>query len=348
MTGQRSGSRSIRLLYETGINRYAGGEKNLISVDKDLKSVLLTNKRFIHHRIMQVEQTHVPFELTVEETTQWTQRPHQHNFFELVFIEEGEGFQCINQRQFPYQRHNVFLLPPLDCHSFEVTTRTRFVFLRFTNQVFDPDRGGNLDFRDWFQKLAYILINYNKVPGDVVHSDRDKQHLLHSLQLIRDENNKSDAFSPTLIQTGLVTILNLLTRQIEIALLRVPANADANNRRFIRVLNHIQHNLFENGSLRVAALAKESGMSPTYFSEYFRRHAGESLQTYIVKSRLKVAEARLLNSDNTVKEIAYELGFTDTSHLSRTFKKVYGCTIQQFRKQRALRLLSSSTRCAVH
>lgn len=282
---------------------------------------------------MQIEQTHVPFELSVEEITEWTQRPHQHNFFELVFIEEGEGFQCINQRQFSYQRHNVFLLPPLDCHSFEVITPTRFVFLRFTNQVFDPYRGGNLDFKGWFQKLTYILINYNKVPGDVIHSDRDKQHLLHSLQLIRDEHNKSDAFSPTLIQTGLVTILNLLTRQIETALLQMPANADANNRRFMQVLNHIQHKLFENESLRVGALAKESGMSPTYFSEYFRRHAGESLQTYIIKSRLKVAESRLRHSDNSAKEIAYELGFTDTSHLSRTFKKYCGCTIQAFRKR---------------
>ena len=282
---------------------------------------------------MQVEQAHAPLELTVEETTQWIQRPHQHNFFELVFIDEGEGFQCINHRHFPYRRHNVFLLPPLDCHSFEVTTPTRFVFLRFTNQVFDPHRGGDLDFKGWFQKLSYILINYNRVPGDVVHSDRDKQHLIHSLQLIRDEYDKSDAFSPTLIQTALVTILNLLTRQIETALFQTPAIADPHSRRFMQVLNHIQHNLFENEPLRVAALAGESGMSPTYFSEYFRRHAGESLQTYIIKSRLKVAETRLLHSDNSAKEIAYELGFTDTSHFSRTFKKYYGCTIQTFRKR---------------
>ena len=282
---------------------------------------------------MQVQQAYTPFELTVEETTRWTQRPHQHNFFELVFIDEGEGYQCINYQQFPYKKHNIFLLPPLDCHSFEVTTLTRFVFLRFTNQVFDRHRGGELDMKDWFQKLSYILINYNRTPGEVVHSDRDKQHLLHSLQLIRDEHAKNDAFSPTLIQTALVTILNLLTRHIETALLNTPADAPTPNGRFLRVLNHIQHHLFANELLRVAALAGQAGMSPTYFSEYFRRHAGESLQTYITKSRLKVAETRLLHSDNTAKEIAYELGFTDTSHFSRTFKKYYGCTIQTFKKR---------------
>ncbi|MBC7922728.1 MAG: helix-turn-helix transcriptional regulator [Ferruginibacter sp.] len=293
---------------------------------------------------MQVQQAHAPFELTVEETAQWTQRPHQHNFFELVFIEDGEGFQCINHQHFPYQRHNIFLLPPLDCHSFEVTTPTRFVFLRFTNQVFAQRRGGEPDFKDWFQKLSYILINYNKVPGDVVRSPQDRQHLLHCLQLVRDEHAKNDPFSPTLIQTALVTILNLLTRHIEATLLTAPADAGAHSQRFLQVLNHIQHHLFENAHLRVAALAAQAGTSPTYFSEYFRRHAGESLQAYITQSRLKVAEARLLHSDNSAKEIAFELGFTDTSHLSRTFKKYYGYTIQEFKRRGSFRLLSSMKR----
>jgi len=298
---------------------------------------------------MQVVQAHAPFELTVEEITHWTQRPHQHNFFELVFIEEGEGLQCINYQHFPYRKDNIFLLPPLDCHSFEVTTPTRFVFLRFTNQVFSQHRGGELDFKDWFQKLSYVLINYNKVPGDVIRSGPDKQHLLHCLQLIRHEHAKDDAFSPTLIQTALVTILNLLTRHIETALLTGPKGAGAPSQRFLQVLNHIQHALFDNEQLRVAALAAQAGMSPTYFSEYFRRHAGESLQTYVTTSRLKVAEARLLHSDNSAKEIAAELGFTDTSHLSRTFKKYYGRTIQQFKKQSTFRLLnSSSPRCVTH
>lgn len=290
---------------------------------------------------MQVEQAHMPFELLVEETAHWTKRPHRHNFFELVFIEEGEGLQCINYQQFRYQRHDIFLLPPLDCHSFEVTAPTRFVFLRFTNQAFAPRQGSELDFKDWFQKLSYILLNYNKMPGNVVPAARDRQHLVHALQLIRDEYGRPDPFSETLVQTALATILNLLTRHIEATLLTAPAGTGAPGQRFLHVLNHIQHHLFDNEQLRIAALAAQAGMSPTYFSEYFRRHAGESLQLYLTKSRLKVAEARLLHSDNSAKEIAYELGFTDASHFSRTFRKQYGCTIQQFRQRGTFHLLKT-------
>ncbi|AMR28286.1 hypothetical protein A0257_15120 [Hymenobacter psoromatis] len=90
---------------------------------------------------------------------------------------------------------------------------------------------------------------------------------------------------------------------------------------------------FDYAALRVLALAEQANISPTNFSEYFRAHAGESLQTYLTTSRLKLAEACLLHSDSSTKEIAAERGFTDTRHFSRTSKKMYGCTIQAFRQR---------------
>jgi AraC-like DNA-binding protein len=279
---------------------------------------------------MHIQQSHAPFEITMEELTEWVARPHQHNFFELVLIEAGEGLQCINYQHIAYEAHNVFLLPPLDCHSFQIISPTRFVFLRFTHQVFARNSLAEADFQAWFQQLSYILINYNKVPGDLITDPQDKQHLIQCLHLIRAEYAKNDAFSDSLIQSTLVTVLSLLARHVEAALLAAPADA---SRRFVEVLNHIQHNLFDKEQLSIAALAAHTGIASSYFGEYFRLHAGESLQAYITKSRLKVAESRLLHSDHSVKEIAFELGFTDTSHFVRTFKKHYGYTTQQFKQR---------------
>jgi AraC-like DNA-binding protein len=290
---------------------------------------------------MHIQQSHAPFEITVEELTQWVARPHQHNFFELVFIESGEGLQCINYQHIAYEARNVFLLPPLDCHSFQISTPTRFVFLRFTHQVFARNSPAEADFQAWFQQLSYILINYNKVPGDLIADPQDKQHLIQCLHLIRAEYAKNDAFSASLIQSTLVTVLSLLARHVEAALLAAPA--DASRRRFVEVLNHIQRHLFDNEQLSIAALAAHTGIAPSYFGEYFRQHAGESLQAYITKSRLKVAESRLLHSDHSVKEIAFELGFTDTSHFARTFKKHYGYTTQEFKQRGQFCQLKSSS-----
>jgi len=42
---------------------------------------------------------------------------------------------------------------------------------------------------------------------------------------------------------------------------------------------------------------------------------------------------RLLETNKTVSEIAYEVGFQYPHHLSRLFKKVAGCTPNEYRMQ---------------
>ncbi len=292
---------------------------------------------------MHTQQARAPFEITVAELSQWQARPHRHNFFELVFIEAGTGFQCINYQQVPYASQNVFLLPPLDCHSFKLSTPTRFVFLRFTHQLFAQSSSPGIDFRAWFQQLSYILLTYNRVAGDLVADPQDKQHLIDCLRLIQTEYARNTAFSTALIQSALVTVLSLLARHVEAALLATPDTAPG--RRFMEVLNHIQHHLFDNSRLSIAALAAHTGIAPSYFGEYFRQHAGEALHAYVTKARLKIAEARLLHSDYTVKEMAFELGFTDTRHFTRTFKKYYGCTTQEFKQRGQLRQAETAGAC---
>ena len=72
-------------------------------------------------------------------------------------------------------------------------------------------------------------------------------------------------------------------------------------------------------------------MSPTYVSEYFKKQVQMPLREYIIKAKLKLVEIRLLNSDFTLTQIADDLGFTDVSHLSKTFKRYVGISIKEFK-----------------
>jgi AraC-like DNA-binding protein len=55
------------------------------------------------------------------------------------------------------------------------------------------------------------------------------------------------------------------------------------------------------------------------------------LASYILKSKLRIVETKVLHTDLSLKEIAYQLNFTDSSHLARSFKKTYGMTIKAFK-----------------
>lgn len=277
---------------------------------------------------MIVEEVQKIFEIHVEEFSEWKQRPHKHNFFEIVFVDQGSGLQCINQHEFEYHPGNVFLLPPLDCHSFKIQQPSRFFFIRFTDHYFLSDHK-LADYQGWFDKMAYILANYNKVPGDIINSDRERTFIAQTIKSIYQEYLLADTYSDSIIMGAMISILNVLARSVE---KQYVEQANELDNRFGEILRYINTNISNHNVLRIPVLADRFGISPTYFSEYFKKKAGISLVEYITKSKLKLVETKILHTDLTLKEIAYQLNFTDSSHLAKTFKNVYGMTIKEFKQ----------------
>ena len=276
---------------------------------------------------MKVEEALHIFEVHVEEFSAWRQRPHKHNFFEIVYVDQGSGHQCINEHEFAYKPGNVFLLPPMDCHSFKIEEPSRFYFVRFTDHYF-LNHHELADSKDWFDRMAYILANYNKVPGDIIGTDRERTFIIQTIKSIYQEYLTGDRYSDSIITGAMSSILNILARSIE---KQYVARANEADSRFGEILRFINTNISNPELLRIPILAERFRISPTYFSEYFKKHAGVSLADYITRSKLKLVETKVLHTDLTLKEIAFQLNFTDSSHLSKSFKKVYGMTVKEFK-----------------
>ena len=288
---------------------------------------------------MQVLVTHKPFEIQELELSEWKQRPVKNNFFELVLIKEGEGTQCINYNEVAYSRGSIFLLPPLKCHSFTIEQPTKFVFLKFTDSFFKNINGLSIDRNEWFKEASYILSNYNQLPGDIIKSDLDRRHTESLISMILLESRNYGQESVNLITSLMTSILEILIRNIKkTSYFDFPKkNVDE---RITKMLTYINENIDKTELLKVENLADVFMMSTTYVSEYFKKQVNMPLREYIIKAKLKLVEIRLLNSDFTLTEIAHELGFTDVSHLSKTFKKYVGISIREFKNNGEYRLLT--------
>lgn len=269
---------------------------------------------------MHIENATQPFFINREEIVEWTRRPHKHNFFELVFIEAGSGLQCINQSLFPYAAENIFLLPPYDCHSFTIQEPTIFVFIRFNSLFFRKDSLQMMDYTEWFQNLHYILSSYNRQPGDIINNSSDKKMLVNLIKGICAEYDSKNEQSQSIIRAHMFTLLNIVMRNFE----QTFRNGNkSSGKQAGDILQYVQFNLFDNEKLRIESIAVEFHLSPTYVGEYFKKKTGENLKEYILKARVNVAKSRLENSEQSAKEIALELGFTDASHMSKVIKKYY-------------------------
>ncbi|MFA6831379.1 MAG: AraC family transcriptional regulator [Bacteroidaceae bacterium] len=267
------------------------------------------------------------FEVYVEEIDSWDKRPYKNNFFEIVYVEKGRGTQCIKDHEFEYHEGNIFFLPPMDCHFFHIIEPSRFYFIRFTDYYF-LNSNNLTNYNTWFDKIAYILANYNKVPGDIISSDHERKFITDNIKYIYQEYLLADRYSDPIITGTVASILNVLARSIE---KKYVDQANQKDNRFGEILRYINTHILDSDQLRLVHLAAHFGISKTYFSEYFKKQAGISLVDYILKSKLKIVETKLVHTGLSLKEIAWQMNFTDSSHLSKSFKKVYGVSVKEFR-----------------
>lgn len=77
------------------------------------------------------------------------------------------------------------------------------------------------------------------------------------------------------------------------------------------------------GSLGIDEAARSVGLSPSRASHLFVEETGLPFRTYVLWLRLvRAVDARI--AGRTLTEAAQEAGFSDSAHLSRTFKRMFG------------------------
>lgn len=105
------------------------------------------------------------------------------------------------------------------------------------------------------------------------------------------------------------------------------------DKRILILRKYISENLQQEFS--VERLADKVKLSASHLPALFKRETGFPPIRYIINLRLEEAR-KLLNDDDftPVKQIAVNVGFNDQGRFIREFKKKYGVTPKEYRKQR--------------
>lgn len=86
--------------------------------------------------------------------------------------------------------------------------------------------------------------------------------------------------------------------------------------------------------ISVAQAAAALGVHPTYLSRTFKSFTGKSPTRFILDLRLGHAKRLFTEQpDCEIKEIAFEVGYTDQGYFSRIFKKYTGMSPSEYREQ---------------
>jgi AraC-like DNA-binding protein len=275
---------------------------------------------------MQSQHLYTPFSVSFEKMQEYTKREHQNSFFELVYILSGKGKQCINNYKFDYHQGHMFLITPQDCHSFDIEESTEFFFLRF-NDIYIKSKGIHVEN---VERLEYILHNANHKPGCILKNQSDKGLVRPVVEaLIREAINR-DIYDREITTQLVNTIIVVVARNIAKYL---PEKVDmSSDQKIVDILNYLQSNIYEPEKTRASAVSLHFGISEHYLGRFFKKHSGQTMQSYLNAYRTTLIEHRLKHSDKRMNEIVLELGFTDESHLNKFFRNQKGLSPSDYRK----------------
>ena len=181
----------------------------------------------------------------------------------------------------------------------------------------------------------YTFFSYES--NEALHmSDRERRIILNCFHVIREELEHTIAkHTKQIITSNIETLLNHCVRFYE----RQFVTREVVNRDLLTNFERILQQYFDSektstiGLPSVQYCAEQMHLSPNYFGDLVKRETGKSAQEYIQLAIMERVKELLAESNKTISEIAYELGFKYPHHLSRIFKKVIGITPNEYRLQ---------------
>ena len=86
-------------------------------------------------------------------------------------------------------------------------------------------------------------------------------------------------------------------------------------------------------SLTVNDIARQIGIHRSYLTNIFKKKVGVSPQEYLLKYRMDRAKKMLEETDMAIQEISRRVGYDNPLTFSKMYKKVYGVSPRNYRKQ---------------
>jgi len=250
---------------------------------------------------------------------------HYHEELELNFIMNGKGAKrVVGDHIAEIDEIELVLLGANLPHMWQThkckSKEIKEITIQFHKDLFDE----KLLRRN---QLSFIRSMLAKSARGVLFSKETSNKLLMRLALLPQKQGFDSVLE-------LISILHELSISRNIRILSDASfnNAELsyNSRRIEKVFEYMNQNFDKSVSLSEAA--KLSNMTDVSFSRFFKTRTGITFIDSLTELRLGHASRMLIDTTESISEVAYNCGFNNISNFNRIFKKKKGCTPKEFRQ----------------
>jgi|SRR5581483_1914097 AraC-like DNA-binding protein len=255
--------------------------------------------------------------------------PHKHRFSEIVLITGGRGLHVAGGESWPLSAGDIFVIGGPVGHDYRDLEN-----LCLVNVLFRPD------------KLDLKLLDLATLPGYHAlfnlepawrrrHQFKSRLHiapaeLAAALAIVEQLERELKRRAP-----GFGFLALALFMQLVGYLSRCYGQSrNPNSRALLRMAEAIAHlETHFHQPVHLDQLAQIARMSKRSFMRAFRAATGVPPISYLIRQRVNRAAVLLRNGNESITEIAFEAGFTDSNYFSRQFRQVFGLTPSDYRKR---------------
>lgn len=251
--------------------------------------------------------------------------PEQIDQYKVFWIKEGKGRYNIDFKSYSFSNGVLFFLSPGQVFSVDSEKIKEAYQLSFTRDFYC------IQTHDAEVSCNGVLFNNIYETPFVVPSEKEAQKLDFILQNLKEEFE--------LEETAQYDMLQSLLKQFIVYSVRIKKEKDV-------VKESIETKLFKDFSLlveqnfkkihRVTGYAYRLGLSPKSLTKHLQKIGTQTPSDFIKNRIITEAKRLLLYKNDSIKEIAFDLGFNDPAYFSRFFTKATGQSPKQFKKSYSL------------
>ncbi|NML56135.1 helix-turn-helix domain-containing protein [Chryseobacterium cheonjiense] len=141
------------------------------------------------------------------------------------------------------------------------------------------------------------------------------------MRIAMDDNSQKDIMADFALKELLIRLMQTQARSM------VEKNIVKNKSRIGFAVDYIRKNLHQ--KLSIESIAKMAYVSKSNFFRMFKDELGTSPNEFILQERISRAK-ELLRNRSSIKETAYQTGFSDTNYFTRVFKQLVGVTPKSY------------------
>ncbi len=250
--------------------------------------------------------------------------PHRHDYYTVVFPLRANGCHKIDFESYELIGNQVFFVAPGMIHQIEEKERSEGYVMIFT-ETFMERHGISSHF---IQDLN-LFQEFGQSPPLQLNTAQEKE-LAAWCEKMLAANGQNGSFKDqslgALLKLFLISCNNACDIEID-----AYTQSLSNRNMLLRGFKDVLEDKYKQWH-SVNEYADSLHISPDYLNKVLKQATGKSAKTHIQAKLILEAKRMIYFSEQSQKEIAFELGFNESSHFSAFFKKCTGMSPSAFRE----------------